>query len=163
RSQLQLTDYARRYLVDRFSVVEGVAQIRISGERQFAMGVWLDRQALAARKLTVQDVEEALRGENVELPAGRIESNQREFTLHTDTGLNTPSDFRQLVIGRGEGGYMVRLGEVAEVELAAEDLRNVARSDGKPSLTLGVVPQSTANVLEIATGVRAEMDLVKDT
>ena len=58
---------------------------------------------------------------------------------------------------------MVRLGEVAEVELAAEDLRNVARSDGKPSLSLGIVPQSTANVLEVAEGVKAEMALVKDT
>lgn len=163
RTQLELTDYAQRYLVDRFSVVKGVAQIRISGERRFAMRVWLDRQAMAARRLTVQDIEDALRAENVELPAGRIESNQREFTLHTDTGLYTPSDFRQLVVGRGEGGYLVRLGEVAEVELAAEDLRNVARSDGKPSLSLGVVPQSTANVLEVAQGVHAEMALVKDT
>jgi hydrophobe/amphiphile efflux-1 (HAE1) family protein len=163
RTQLELTDYAQRYLVDRFSVVKGVAQIRISGERRFAMRVWLDRQAMAARRLTVQDIEDALRAENVELPAGRIESNQREFTLHTDTGLYTPSDFRQLVVGRGDGGYLVRLGEVAEVELAAEDLRNVARSDGKPSLSLGVVPQSTANVLEVAKGVYAEMGLVKPT
>jgi multidrug efflux pump len=163
RTQLELTDYAQRYLVDRFSVVKGVAQIRISGERRFAMRVWLDRQAMAARRLTVQDIEDALRAENVELPAGRIESNQREFTLHTDTGLYTPSDFRQLVVGRGDGGYLVRLGEVADVELAAEDLRNVARSDGKPSLSLGVVPQSTANVLEVAKGVYSEMALVKPT
>ncbi len=163
RSQLELTDYAQRYLVDRFSVVKGVAQVRISGERRFAMRVWLDRQALAARRLTVQDVEDALRAENVELPAGRIESSQREFTLHTDTGLYTPSDFRQLVVGRGEGGYMVRLGEVADVELAAEDLRNVARSDGQPALSLGIVPQSTANVLEVATGVKAEMALVAES
>jgi len=163
RSQLELTDYAQRYLVDRFSVVKGVAQIRISGERKLAMRIWLDRQAMAARRLTVQDIEDALRAENVELPAGRIESNQREFTLHTDTGLYTPSDFRQLVVGRGDGGYLVRLGEVADVEVAAEDLRNVARSDGQPSLNLGVVPQSTANVLEVAKGVRAEMELVKPT
>ena len=101
--------------------------------------------------LTRDAIHLALRAENVELPAGRIESSQREFTLHTDTGLYTPSDFRQLVVGRGEGGYMVRLGEVAEVELAAEDLRNVARSDGTPSLSLGIVPQSTANVLEVFT------------
>jgi multidrug efflux pump len=161
RSQLELTDYAQRYLVDRFSVVGGVAQVRISGERRYAMRVWLDREALAARKLTVQDVEDALRAENVELPAGRIESSQREFTLRTDTGLYAPSDFSQLVVGRGEGGYMVRLGEVADVELAAEDLRNVARSDGAPSVSMGIVPQSTANVLEVATGVKAEMALVQ--
>jgi multidrug efflux pump len=163
RSQLELTDYAERYLADRFSVVRGVAQVRISGERRYAMRIWLDRQALAARRLTVQDVEDALRAENVELPAGRIESSQREFTLRTDTGLYTPGDFSQLVVGRGEGGYLVRLGEVADVELAAEDLRNVARSDGKPSLSMGIIPQSTANVLEVAQGVQAEMALVKDS
>src|ERR1044072_6646752 len=85
RSQMELTDYAQRYLVDRFSVVEGVAQIRLSGERRCAMRVWLDRQALAARKLTVQDVEDALRAENVELPAGRIETNPRQVTAHHGT------------------------------------------------------------------------------
>ncbi|HKU13444.1 MAG TPA: efflux RND transporter permease subunit [Steroidobacteraceae bacterium] len=163
RSQLELTDYAERYLVDRFSVVSGVAQVRISGERRFAMRVWLDRSALAARKLTVQDVEDALRAENVELPAGRIESSQREFTLRTDTGLYTPADFRALVVGRGEGGYMVRLGEVADVELAAEDLRNVARSDGSPSVSIGITPQSTANVLDVANGVKAEMALIEQS
>src|SRR5690606_30535438 len=105
RSQLELTDYADRYLVDRFSTVTGVARVFIGGERRYAMRVWLDREALAARQLTVQDVESALRAENVELPAGRIESRQREFTLRTDTGLYTPSDFRQLVVGHGADGY----------------------------------------------------------
>src|SRR5688572_12324175 len=115
RTPLELSDYADRYLADRFSVVAGVAQVRIGGERRYAMRVWLDRQALAARQLTVQDVESALRAENVELPAGRIESVDREFTLRTDTGLRTPEDFRRLVIGRGQDGYLVRLSEVADV------------------------------------------------
>src|SRR5690606_31309181 len=92
RTALELSDYADRYLVDRFSVVKGVAQVRIAGERRYAMRVWLDREALAARQLTVQDIESALRAENVELPAGRIESIDREFTVRTDTGLRTPSD-----------------------------------------------------------------------
>jgi multidrug efflux pump len=163
RSQLELTDYAERYLVDRFSVVKGAAQVRITGQRRYAMRVWLDRQALAARQLTVQDVENALRAENVELPAGRIESLQREFTLRTETGLRTPQDFRQLVVGRGADGYLVRLGEVADVELAAEDLRSIGRSDGKPGVSLGIVPQSTANVLEVTAGVKAELALVQET
>ncbi len=113
RTQLELTDYSDRYLVDRLSVVPGVATIRIGGERRYAMRVWLDRKSLAARQLTVQDVEGSLRQENIELPAGRIESLEREFTLRTDTGFRTPEDFRQLVIGRGGDGYLVRLGEVA--------------------------------------------------
>nr|WP_298718905.1 efflux RND transporter permease subunit [uncultured Steroidobacter sp.] len=163
RTQLELTDYADRYLVDRLSVVPGVASIRIGGERRYAMRVWLDRKALAARQLTVQDVEDSLRQENVELPAGRIESLEREFTLRTDTGFRTPEDFRQLVVGRGADGYLVRLGEVASVEVAAEDLRSVARTDGKAGVSLGIVPQSTANVLDVSKGVYAEMAEVQKT
>jgi multidrug efflux pump len=163
RSQLELTDYADRYLVDRLSVVPGVATVRIGGERRYAMRVWLDRKALAARRLTVQDIEDALRQENVELPAGRIESLEREFTLRTDTGFRTPEDFRQLVVGRGGDGYLVRLGEVAKVEVAAEDLRSVARTDGKSGVSLGIVPQSTANVLDVAKGVQAELAEVQKT
>lgn len=163
RTPLELSDYADRYLSDRFSVVAGVAQVRIGGERRYAMRVWLDRQALAARQLTVQDVEAALRSENVELPAGRIESVDREFTLRTDTGLRAPEDFRQLVIGRGQDGYLVRLGEVADVELAAEDLRTITRTDGQSGISLGIVPQSTANVLEVSEGVKAELARIAET
>ncbi|NLG77956.1 MAG: efflux RND transporter permease subunit, partial [Xanthomonadaceae bacterium] len=163
RTALELSDYANRYLVDRFSVVPGVAQVRIGGERRYAMRVWLDREALAARQLTVQDVESALRSENVELPAGRIESIDREFTLRTDTGLRTPEDFRRLVVGRGAGGYLVRLAEVADVELAAENLRTISRSDGVPGISLAIVPQSTANVLDVANGVKKELERVRAT
>ena len=163
RTPLELTDYADRYLVDRLSVVPGVATIRVGGERRYAMRVWLDRKALAARQLTVQDIEDSLRQENVELPAGRIESLEREFTLRTDTGMRTADDFRQLVIGRGVDGYLVRLGEVATVEVAAEDLRTLARTDGKAGVSLGIVPQSTANVLDVSKGVYAEIAEVQKT
>ncbi|GFE79015.1 multidrug transporter [Steroidobacter agaridevorans] len=163
RTQLELTDYADRYLVDRLSVVPGVANIFIGGQRRYAMRVWLDRKSLAARQLTVQDVEDSLRQENIELPAGRIESLEREFTLRTDTGFRTPDDFRQLVVGRGGDGYLVRLGEVASVEVAAEDLRSIARTDGNAGVSLGIVPQSTANVLDVSKGVYAEMAEVQKT
>ncbi len=86
---LELTDFAERELVDRFSVLPGVARVRMGGARRYAMRVWIDREALAARQLTVADVEAALRRENVQLPAGRLESSQRELTLRTETGLNT--------------------------------------------------------------------------
>jgi len=163
RTQLELTDYADRYLVDRLSVVPGVASIRVGGERRYAMRVWLDRKALAARQLTVQDVEDSLRQENIELPAGRIESLEREFTLRTDTGFRTPGDFRQLVVGRGGDGYLVRLGEVATVEVAAEDLRSIARTDAKPGVSLGIIPQSTANVLDVSKGVYVELAEMQKT
>jgi multidrug efflux pump len=157
---LELTDYAERELVDRLSVLPGVARVRMGGARRYAMRVWIDREALAARQLTVADVEAALRRENVQLPAGRLESAQRELTLRTQTGLNTEQDFRELVIGRGEGGYLVRLGEVADVRLAAENERTVARSNGIPGISIGVEQISKANTLEVARAVREERERI---
>jgi multidrug efflux pump len=159
-SGLEITDYAERFLVDRFSSVDGVARVRISGARRYAMRIWLDREALAARGLTVSDVESALRAENVELPAGRLESVSREFTLRTDTGYATPEDFRRLTIGRGQDEQLVRLGEVADVRLGAENERNVARANSIPAVSLAIEQLSVANTVEVSKGVRAEMDRV---
>ena len=163
QNALQLTDYAKRNLVDRFGSIPGVATVRLGGGRRYAMRVWLDRDALAARQLTVTDIENALRRENVELPAGRIESRDREFTLRTNTALNSEADFRDLYVGRGVDGYLVRLGEVADVRLAAEDVRSLSRSDGQPDLSLGIVPTSSANVLSVADAAHAEIDRLQAT
>ena len=154
---LEITDYADRFLVDRFSTVPGVARVRISGERRYAMRVWLDRESLAARGLTVNDVEMALRSENVELPAGRIESVSREFTLRTDTGYRTEQDFRQLVIGRGADGQLVRLGNVAEVRIGAENERSIARANGEPAVSLAVEQLSKANSVMVSRAIREEV------
>jgi len=159
---LAITDYAERYLVDRFSTVPGVARVRISGARRYAMRIWLEREALAARGLTVTQVEDALRAENVELPAGRIESEQREFTLRTETGFLSADDFRRLVVGRGSDGQLVRLAEVADVRLGAESERNAARADTVPAVSLAIEQLSTANVVEVSRGVRAEMANIVD-
>ena len=121
RSLMELTDFAERNLVDRLSVIDGVAQIRLSGAQTAAMRVWVNRDALAARGLTVQDIEDTLRRENVELPAGRIESRQREFSLRTETGLDLPENFEALVVGRSPDNYLIRLGEVADVRIEPED------------------------------------------
>jgi multidrug efflux pump len=158
---LQLTDYAERELVDRLGVLPGVARIQLRGSRRYAMRVWIDREALAARRLTVADVESALRRENVQLPAGRLESTQREMTLRTETGLNTAQDFQQLVIGRGADGYLVRLGEVADVRLAAENERSLSRSNGVAGISVGVEQISKANTLEVARHVRDEIERIK--
>ena len=154
---LEITDYADRYLVDRFSTVPGVARVQISGARRYAMRIWLSREALAARGLAVSDVESALRSENIELPAGRLESKTREFTLRTDTGFNTEEDFKKLVIGRGQDGQAVRLGEVADVRIGAENDRNVARANGVPAVSLGMEQLSKANSVMVSRAIRAEM------
>ena len=147
---LELTDYANRFLVDRFSVLSGVARVRIGGGRDYGMRGWLGRTKVAARELTVNDVEAALRAENVELPAGSIESRTRQFTVRTDRGFRTEEDFRQLVIGRGEN-YLVRLGDVARVERAAAEERTLYRGNAQPRVGLGIIKQSTANTIDVAT------------
>ncbi len=158
---LELTDYAERVIAERLGVLPGVARVRFGGARRYAMRVWIDREALAARQLTVTDIENALRRENVQLPAGRLESAQRELTLRTETGLNTENDFRELVIGRGADGYLVRMREVADVRLAAENDRTISRSNGVPGISIGVEQISKANTLEVASAVRAEMERLK--
>ncbi len=162
-SALELTDYAERYIIDQFATVPGVARVSVGGGRKYAMRIWLDRQALAARQLTVADIESALRRENVQLPAGRLESQTREFSLRTNVGLDTEADFRGLVIGRGAQNQLVRLGEVADVRLAAEDERSVMRTDGKFGVGIPIEAQSKANLLDVAQGVRAALERIRPT
>ena len=156
-STLEVTDYAERNLIDRFSTVPGVARVFINGGRRYAMRIWVDRQALAARRLAVSDIEEALRRENVELPAGRIESQTREFSLRTIVGLETEEDFRNLVIARTADNHLVRLGEVATVQRAAENERSSTRLSGYPGVGIGIEAQSKGNTLDIVRGVREEV------
>lgn len=152
---LQLTDYAERYVVDRLSSVDGVAQVRIGGQQRYAMRIWLDRDAMAARGITANDIENALRAENVELPAGRIESQARDFTLRVERSYRQPEDFAQIPLTRGEAGYVVRLGDVSRVELTTAERRAYFRSNGEPNIGLGIVKTSQANALDVALSVRA--------
>lgn len=135
----EITDYARRFLVDRFSVLDGVANVRVGGEQTWAMRIWIDRQELAARGLTVEDVESALRRENVELPAGSIESRARQFTVRLERSFRAPEDFAQLVLAKGKDGYLVRLGDVARVSREAAETRTFFRGNAELMVGLGIV------------------------
>lgn len=160
-SIIELTDYARRYLEDRFSSLDGVARVQIGGGRDISMRVWIDRVKLAARGLTVEDIENALRTENVELPAGSIESLNRDFTLRVQRGYSTPADFSALVLSRGsDDGHLVRLGDVARVETGAEEERGTLRGNGVPMVGIGIIKQSKANTLDVARVAKAEMAVV---
>ncbi|MBA4227531.1 MAG: multidrug transporter AcrB [Hyphomonas sp.] len=158
----ELTDYANRFLIDRFSAIDGVARIQVGGARDYAMRVWLDRRALAARGLTAGDVERALRAENVEAPAGTLESGAVSYTLRIDRSFRTAEDFASLVIAQGEG-YLVRLGDVARVERGTVDDRTMFRGNGEPMVGLGIVKQSTANTVEVANGAKALADELNAT
>jgi multidrug efflux pump len=156
---LEITDFADRYVKDRLQNLSGVADIRIFGERRYAMRIWLDPTRLAAYALTPQDVEDALRAQNVEIPAGRIESQEREFTVVSETGLSTPEEFDNIVL-REAGGFLVRLRDVGKAEIGARDVRVRARFMGGSTVALGVVKQSTANPLDVSNAVRAALPSV---
>ena len=155
-NEMELTDYADRVVKDRLEVLPGVAQMLIMGERRYSMRVWLDRGRLAAYSLTPADVEHALTEQNVEVPAGRIESSDREFTVLSETDLKTPAQFSQIIL-KDAGGYLVRLGDVAHVEVGPELVRNMSRASGHRAIGLGLIKQSTSNLLDVARELRDEL------
>ena len=161
--QLQLSDYAQRYLVDRFSSLQGVAQVRLGGSQRYAMRVWLDGDAMAARGLTTGDIESAMRAENVELGAGRIESKDRDFILRVARDYTTAEAFAQMPVGKGADGYVVRLGDVARVALESSERRAYYHSNGEPALGIGIVKTSTANSLDVAAEAKAEAERIRPT
>ncbi|HEX7074081.1 MAG TPA: efflux RND transporter permease subunit [Hyphomicrobiaceae bacterium] len=161
-SALEITDYVDRYVVDRLKNLTGVADVMIYGERRYAMRIWVDRERLAAYALTVQDIEDALRNQNVEIPSGRIESREREFSVLSRTGLTTPEQFRQIVVKRADG-YQVKLGDVARVELGAEDERRDSRYNGQPAVTVGIIKQAVANPLDVSKAVRGILPALNES
>lgn len=155
----ELTDYAQRFLVDQYSTLNGVARVRIGGGLSYAMRIWLDRQELAARQLSVSDVETALRRENIELPAGVLESDERLFRARIERKFKKPEDFKQLVLAESAdkdgNGYLVRLGDVARVELGVVEDRTFFRGNEVPMVGIGIIRQSTSNTIEVSNEVKA--------
>ncbi len=162
-SYLELNDYANRYIVDQFAVLDGVSNVSVSGNGGFAMRVWLDRVALAARGLTVIDVANALRRENIELPAGRIESANMEFSVRVERIFQSAEDFSRLVIARGNDNFLVTLGEVARVELGSANERSIYKGNGVEAVGIGIIKQSTANSLSVLRGTEALAEQVRLT
>ena len=157
---LQLSDIGDRMVKARLQTLPGVGQARIYGERRFSMRVWLSASALAARGLTVQDVEDAIRSRNVEIPGGRIESERREFTVRSLGELKTPAEFAELVVS-SRGGQLVKLKDVSRVELGAEDERSVLRFNRRPAVAIGVIRQSKANIIQVADAIHRELPAIQ--
>lgn len=157
---LQLSDIGDRMVKARLQTLPGVGQARIYGERRFSMRVWLSASALAARGLTVQDVEAAIRSRNVEIPGGRIESERREFTVRSLGELKTPAEFAELVVS-SRGGQLVKLKDVSRVELGAEDERSVLRFNRRPAVAIGVIRQSKANIIQVADAIHRELPAIQ--
>jgi multidrug efflux pump len=159
---LELTTLAERQIINRLQTIKGVSSIRIGGEKRFAMRLWLDSEKMAAHQVTVLDVRNALRQQNVELPSGRVENLEREMTIQTRGELKTPQEFNELVI-RSDGARLVRLLDIGEARPGVENERTIARNNGKPCIFLGIVKQSKANTVEVADGIKAEMERIRPT
>ena len=153
-SNEEITDYVERFVTDQVETIPGVAEAQVLGARKYSMRIWLDPARLAARQVTAQDVETAIRAQNIEVPGGRLESSAREFTVLSDTSLNTPEDFANIIV-RKEGATLVRLGEVGRAEIGPESVRQSLRYNGGKAVALGLVKQSVANPLEISQALRA--------
>ena len=155
-SALEVTDVANRIVKPRLQTLPGAADVRIFGDRKFAMRIWLDRQRLAAYQLTPADVEDALRKQNLEVPAGRIESREREFSVVAVSLKKKPDEFRAIVV-KTVNGYPVRVSDLGSVEIAAAQERTSVRFNGRSAVALGVIKQATANPLDLAKALRIEL------
>jgi multidrug efflux pump len=171
-NRLQLSDYANRYLVERFSTVPGVAAVNVAGSQLYSMRIWLDPSAMAARGVTVEDVEQALNAQNLELPAGALEAPAKDFTIRVARGYATAAQFAQLPVASSgsrssagdsetsgvvtpqpEAAYVTRLGDIARVEEGPNEYRRLFRSNGREQVGIAITRQSQANDLEISDGV----------
>lgn len=148
----EIADIATRLVKDRVQTLPGVAQAVIYGNR-YAMRIWLDPDRLAGFELTPQDIEDALRQQNIEVPAGRIESMQREFTVLAETDLREPDEFAQIIV-KNTDDFLVRLGDVARIELGADSARFRARFNRRNAVPLAIIKQAVANPLDISDALK---------
>lgn len=153
---LEMTTLAEKQIKNRLQTVKGVSSVIIGGEQRFAMRLWLDSEKMAAHRITVLDVQRALRQQNVELPSGRVENLDREMTIETRGELKSAAEFNDLVI-KNDGTKIVRLRDIGQARPGVENMRTIARNNGKPCIFLGIVKQSKANTVEVAGGVKTEM------
>jgi len=159
-STLELSDFADRVLKERIQRIPGVGSVIIGGERRYAMRRWLDPLRMAAHKLTTYDIESALRNENAEIPGGRVEGNMREFAVRTRGELTKPEEFGAIIVSQ-KGNNIVRLSDVADINVGAEDERTKARWKGEPAVGLGIVKQSKASTVDVAEDIKAALPELK--
>lgn len=161
-NQMELTEYAEKFLVDRLSVVPGVAKIRISGAKKKSLRIWVNPKLLSLYNLTVLDIEKVLREENVDFPAGRLESQTRDFTLRLISGLTTEEQFKNLIIKKGENNSFVKLSDIAKVEIGPEEPRQLFRGNGEEMIGLGVIKQTSGNLIKVTSGIKSEFLKIKE-
>ena len=159
-TSIQLNDYLDRNVIDRLSILPGVASITIGGERKYAVRVWLNPDEMSARNITVSDVLLSINRENVEKPAGRLDSTNRELDLQMTSKLSSINEFKNLLI-KNIDGKKITLNDISRIEIGAETERGFLRANGEDAIGLGIVRQTKSNVLKVADAVKRELDLIK--
>ena len=157
--QIELTTLVETKIEDRLTKLPGVAQLYIVGERRLAIRLWIDHHRLTARGLVIADVAEALERSNVDIPSGRVESLDQEFSVRTPGELHTAEGYNSLVIANFDG-EPVRIRDVGEAVVGAENERSLVRVNGEVGIAIGVVKQSKANTLDVAHAVKKEIKLI---
>ncbi len=160
-SQLELTDYAERFLVDRLSVIAGVAKVRISGGKKKSLRIWVDPIKLSQYEISVNEVEQKILSENVEVPTGRIESKFRDYTVKLESGYTGVNDFKNLVIKKVDDFSFVRLGDVAKIEVGPEETRQIFRGNAEEMIGLGILKQKSANLIEVTDRIKEEFQRIQ--
>ncbi|MGB5593015.1 MAG: efflux RND transporter permease subunit, partial [Crocosphaera sp.] len=159
-----LSNYADQYLIDALKRLDGVGNVRIFGERRYAMRLWLDPNRLASRGLTTQDVVTALSEQNLQVGAGKIgaepavEGQEFQFDLRAISQLKDPKEFENLLLKTDENGGLVYFKDVGRAELGAEDYSSFLRFRGQEAVGMGVYQRTGSNALEVAKKVKDEMD-----
>ena len=159
---IELNDYLERNIIDRLSILPGVASVRIGGERKYAMRVWLNPNEMAARNVTTEEILSAINKENIERPAGRIESIEREMNVQVNSKLENLDMFKKIVIKEYEN-KRVNLEDISSIEIGPESDRGFLRANKKNAIGLGIVRQTKSNVLEVAKAVKEELSEIEPT
>ena len=159
-STLELSDIGEEILKDPLQTVRGVSNVILGGEKRFAIRFWLDSNKMTAHSITVLDVESALRNQNLELPSGRVENLERELAIQTLGEIKTINEFNRLII-REDGDNLIRLQDIGYAKVGVEDERSVARYNSKPAVGIGVIKQSKANTIDVANGIKSELERLK--
>ena len=154
KSLLEISEFGDKYIADKFSTIDGVANVFLGGRQEKSLRIWLDSDKLYANGLTPNDIVRAVSSENIEVPSGSIDSSTKNFVILVDKGYQTVDDFAQLVIKQGSDGYLLRLGDVARIAVDAVESRTSLRGNGNPMVGVGIIKQSNANTLAVARAVK---------
>ena len=161
RNVLELSDFAENVIAQRLQTISGVSSVRIWGQRKYAMRLWIDPVRLASYGLTVLDVRTALNNQNVELPSGVLTGTNTELAVKTLGNLATEEEFNNIII-RAEENRVVRMGDVGNAALEAENFETKMSDSGFPMVSLAIIPQPGTNYIEIAEQFYGEYDQIEE-